>query len=132
MMSPIETYVGQLVTAGVPGEVAEVIEVFDEGKHDDPTQDTTTPRPRTLWCRILGAQTGVFESRELRPALITLGMEFVRRDGAIAPRAVVLRHNSSDKDPVEVAIGQRPSTRLLRREFLQGWRALQIASEAHG
>lgn len=117
-----ETYPGQLVTAGVPDQLAEVVEVLD------PEQDAA---PTHKWCRLFGAPTGLFASLELRPALIPRGMEFIAKNGAIAPRAVVLRHNSSDKDPIEVSIGQHPPQRFLRREFLKGWRALWLTGEAH-
>ena len=130
MMSELETYVGQLVTAGVPFEIAEVLEVFDSKEHDDPAEDTTTPRPRALWCRLFGASPGVFEARELRPALIERGTEFVAKDGGARP-AVVLRHNSSDKDPVEISVNGHPPVVLMRREFLRRWRARSLAGGAN-
>jgi hypothetical protein len=130
MISEIEAYIGQLVTAGAPGDIAEIVEVLDPALRRDPEENDPLPRPRSCWYRLWGRPGGMFESRELRLALLKLDTVFVRR-GAPTGRARILRHNASEKDPVEVSIDGRPQ-RMARREFLTQWRAAELATERHG
>ena len=120
MLVERECYVHQVVTAGVPGEHAEVVEILNERPAATEPPAAATPS-RSVWMRLHGQPYGVFEARELHLALLHRGARFVRRGvGDPGDRAELLVASNSEKDPVLFTVGSRVHV-LPRRVFLREW-----------